>query len=396
MAELFIELFSEEIPAKLQIDARQKIKNLIDEKLIKKEIAFKSSKSFSTPNRLVFVLDGIPEKVEQKQKVIKGPKTDAPSIALEGFIKSNGLTKSEIFKKNTEKGEFYFAKTKSIIIDILKEFKSIIPEAFKSYSWKKSMKWSDYELNWGRPLKSIIAIFNKKVVDFNFFHLRSGDLTLIDYTNENKTKRVNSFKSYLKILQSENIILDQEKRKNLIIKKINNVCNLRKLKNNFNEKLIEEVVNLVEKPNVILCKFDETYLKVPNEILIVTMQQHQKYFPLFDENNKLTNLFLLVSNLADTKGYIKTGNQRVIEARLSDAKFFWEKNKNQNLVKQVGKLKNLTFFKKLGTFYNRTQRLRKLAGLVSEYIKSGDIKKSIKFAQDCTTKVVQKHGVATV
>ena len=100
MAELFIELFSEEIPAKLQIDARQKIKNLIDEKLIKKEIAFKSSKSFSTPNRLVFVLDGIPEKVEQKQKVIKGPKTDAPSIALEGFIKSNGLTKSDIFKKH--------------------------------------------------------------------------------------------------------------------------------------------------------------------------------------------------------------------------------------------------------------------------------------------------------
>jgi len=368
MAELFIELFSEEIPAKLQIDARQKIKNLIDEKLIKKEIAFKSSKSFSTPNRLVFVLDGIPEKVEQKQKVIKGPKTDAPSIALEGFIKSNGLTKSEIFKKNTEKGEFYFAKTKSIIIDILKEFKSIIPEAFKSYSWKKSMKWSDYELNWGRPLKSIIAIFNKKVVDFNFFHLRSGDLTLIDYTNENKTKRVNSFKSYLKILQSENIILDQEKRKNLIIKKINNVCNLRKLKNNFNEKLIEEVVNLVEKPNVILCKFDETYLKVPNEILIVTMQQHQKYFPLFDENNKLTNLFLLVSNLADTKGYIKTGNQRVIEARLSDAKFFWEKNKKQNLVKQITKLKSLSFFNQLGTFHDRTQRLRKLSSLISDQL----------------------------
>ena len=149
---------------------------------------------------------------------------------------------------------------------------------------------------------------------------------------------------------------------------MNNICNTRNLKNNFNEKLIEEVVNLVEKPNVIVGKFDEIYLKVPQEILIVTMQQHQKYFPLFDNNNKLTNLFLLVSNLADKKGYIKIGNQRVIEARLSDAKFFWDKNKTQSLVKQVGKLKNLSFFTQLGTFYDRTQRLRKLASPVSDQL----------------------------
>ena len=116
--------------------------------------------------------------------------------------------------------------------------------------------------------------------------------------NEDKIKKINNFKSYLNILKSQNIILDQEKRKNIIvIKKMNNICNSRNLKNNFNEKLIEEVVNLVEKPNVIVGKFDEIYLKVPQEILIVTMQQHQKYFPLFDNNNKLTNLFLLVANL---------------------------------------------------------------------------------------------------
>ena len=181
-------------------------------------------------------------------------------------------------------------------------------------------------------------------------------------------KKINSFGTYLNTLKSQNIILDQEKRKTFVINKMNSICNVRKLKNYFNEKLVEEVVNLVEKPNVILCKFDEVYLKVPQEILIVTMQQHQKYFPLFDESNKLTNLFLLVANLPDKKGYIKTGNQRVIEARLSDAKFFWEKNKNQSLVKQVGKLKNLSFFNQLGTFYNRTQRLKKLASLISEQL----------------------------
>ena len=368
MAELFIELFSEDIPPKLQIDARHKIKQTIEERLKKKEIKFNSSKSFSTPQRLVFFIDGIPEKVEQKKKIIKGPNIDAPQAALDGFIKSNNLSKLDIYKKKLENKEFYFAEIKPKVIDILRELQSIIPAVLQSYSWKKSMKWSVYDLSWARPLKSIIALFNNKVINFNFFHLQSSNLTSIDGTSDDKIKKINSFKSYLSILKSQNIILDQEKRKNIIVKKMNNICNARNLKNHFNEKLMEEVVNLVEKPNVMLGKFDEIYLKVPQEILIVTMQQHQKYFPLFDSNNKLTNLFLLVSNLVDKKGYIKTGNQRVIEARLADAKFFWDKNKAQNLVKQVGKLKNLSFFNRLGTFYDRTQRLRKLSTLISDQL----------------------------
>ena len=368
MAELFIELFSEEIPSKLQINAREKIKQAIEERLNKKEIKFNSSRSFSTPQRLVFVIDGISEKIIQKQKVIKGPKTVAPQAAIDGFIKSNNLNKSDIYKKNIEKGEFYFAKTKLKVVNILEELKSIIPETLRDYSWKKSMKWSNHDLSWGRPLKSIIALLDNKVINFNFFHLQSKNLTSIDETDENKQKKVNNFKSYLSLLKSKNIILDQEQRRKIIVKKMNNICNSRNLKNYFNEKLLEEVVNLVEKPNVIIGKFDEIYLKIPQEILIITMQQHQKYFPLFNNNNKLTNLFLLVSNLPDTKGYIKTGNERVIEARLSDAKFFWDKNKTQNLVKQVGKLKSLSFFNQLGTFYDKTQRLRKLASIVSDQL----------------------------
>ena len=368
MTELFIELFSEEIPSKLQIDARQRIKQMLEEKLEKKEIKFNSSKSFSTPKRLVFVIDGIPEKIEQKQKILKGPKVGVPQIALEGFIKSHNLSKTDIYKKKTEKGEFYFANTKPKVIYIINELEFIIPEVLQSYSWKKSMKWSVYDLSWGRPLKSIVALFNSEVVNFDFFHLKSNNLTYAEDINDDKQKKVNNFKTYLNILKSQNIVLDQEKRRTMIVKKFSSICNSRKLKNSFSEKLIEEVVNLVEKPYVIVGKFDEIYLKMPKEIIIITMQQHQKYFPLFDGNNKLINLFLIVANLPDKKGYIKTGNQRVIEARLSDAKFFWDKNKTQNLVKQVSKLKNLSFFNQLGTFYDRTQRLRKLASLVSDQL----------------------------
>ncbi|HIF62207.1 MAG TPA: glycine--tRNA ligase subunit beta [Candidatus Pelagibacter sp.] len=368
MAELFIELFSEEIPAQLQIDARQKISQSIGEKLNKKEISFKSNNFFSTPNRLVIVIDGIPEKIEQNKKIIKGPKVDAPQIALQGFIKSNNLNKSDIYKKVIDKGEFYFASTRSKVINVLNELQTIIPESLQNYSWKKSMKWSTYELSWGRPLKSIVAVFNNTVINFNFFHLHSNNLTYINEIDSDKGKKVNDFKSYQNLLKNKNIILEQEKRKNLIKKKIDNFCNSRKLQNKFNEKLVEEVVNLVEKPQVILCKFDAIYLKIPEEILIITMQHHQKYFPLFDGKGKLTNSFLLVANMEDKKGYIKEGNQRVIEARLSDAKFFWEKNKNQSLVKQITKLKTLSFFNHLGTFYDRTQRLRKLSVLVSSQL----------------------------
>ena len=186
---MFIELFSEEIPAKLQIDARKKIKQLIDEKLQKKEINFKSSRSFSTPKRLVFFLEGIAEKIELKKKIIKGPNVKAPQEALEGFIKSNNLNKAAVYKKNIEKGEFYFAKTKPKVTYLADEFKSIIPEILKGYSWKKSMKWSTYDLNWGRPLKSIIALFNNKVINFNFFHLQSQNLIFMEETNGEKQKK---------------------------------------------------------------------------------------------------------------------------------------------------------------------------------------------------------------
>jgi len=368
MAELFIELFSEEIPSKLQIDAREKILKMINDALYKKDITFKSSKSFSTPQRLVFLIDGIPEKKEQNKKTIKGPKTGAPKEAIEGFIKSNNLTRNDLYKKKIEKGEFYFAETKPKIIDVLSELKIIIPEALKLYSWKKSMKWSIYELNWGRPLKSITALFNKNLINFNFFHLRSGNQIQIEGSKENIFKKVSNFQSYQLLLKSQNIVLDQEKRKEIIIKKMENICKAKNFKNKFDQRLIEDVVNLVEKPNVIIGKFDEAYLKIPQEILIITMQQHQKYFPLFDFNDKLTNVFLLVANLPDQKGYIKLGNQRVVEARLSDAKFFWEKNKNQSLVKQVSKLKYLSFFKDLGNFFDKTQRLRKISSLVSDQL----------------------------
>ena len=181
-----------------------------------------------------------------------------------------------------------------------------------------------------------------------------------------KRKYLKILKSYKDFFNQSGIIIDHVLRKEFIVKEIEKISS----KNNFivepNNKLLDEVTDIVEQPNVLVCKFDQKFLNIPKEILIITMQHHQKYFPTFDKKGKITNEFLVVANNNDEKGYIKVGNERVVEARLSDAQFFWEKNKSQNLVKQVSKLKSMNYFKGLGSYFDKIQRMRKLGGMISD------------------------------
>ena len=191
---------------------------------------------------------------------------DAPKIAIDGFLKSNNLVRENIFEKQTEKGNFFFAKIEPKILDIKEELTKLIPDILKKHSWKKSMRWSDYNLNWGRPLKSILALFGKEVIRFSFFHLQSSNITYSEEVVEEKEKVIKSFKSYLNLLDSKKIILDHQARKNIIKQKIEKICKSRKLKSKLNDNLLEEVVNLVEKPNVIVGKFEKSFLDIPKEI----------------------------------------------------------------------------------------------------------------------------------
>ena len=368
MSELFLELFSEEMPSGLQKHAREGIQKLFTESFDKLNINFKSNKSYSTPKRLVFFFEEITEKIEKKGITIKGPKVDSPKSALEGFIKSNNLDRTEVFEQSLDKGRFFFAKINPKIILVKKELAKIIPDILNKYSWKKSMRWADHSLIWGRPLKSILALFDNQVIQFSFHHLVSNNLTFSDEIMEEGQKKIKDFRSYLKLLDSKKIILDQNLRKQLIVKQIDKVCKVRKLKKKLNEKLLDEVVDLVEKPNILVGKFDKSFLNIPKEILITSMQQHQKYFPLFNQEDNLTNFFIIVTNLEDKKGLVKIGNERVISARLSDAKFFWEKNKAQSLVKQVGNLKSINFFSKLGTLFHKVQRIKKLGTMIADQL----------------------------
>ena len=368
MSEFFLELFTEEVPANLQSKARKFLLTNFENLFHDKKVPFKKSFSYSVPNRLVICFEGLNKKIVEKKYEKKGPSTLAPKEALAGFLKSNNIHEKDIFKKKVDKGEFYFfikPEKKIETFNILKEY---IPKILDSIDWKKSMRWGDSSLSWARPLKSILAILDGKLIDFKYHHLSSTNQTFLDKEFEEKTKKITNLKNYKNNLKNLNLIIDQSLRKDFIKQEIEKISKRNGLKVDINPLLLEEVTNLVEQPNIILCKFDKKFLKIPREILIITMQNHQKYFHALDNKGDITNQFFVVANNKDLKGFIKSGNERVIEARLSDAEFFWNKNKNQNLLKQMSKLKNMNYFKGLGTYFDKTQRMRKLGGFISDQL----------------------------
>ncbi len=366
MSEFFLELFSEEIPSSLQKNLREKLLEDFNKLFLEKFIFFKKSSSYSTPNRLIILFEGIQKKIILKSREIKGPNINAQEAAIEGFLRSNSIIRKDLFTKKIDKGEFYFFKTKSKKLNTQDVLEEIVPQVLDKIQWKKSMKWGEFDLNWGRPLKSILAIFDKKKLIFKFHHLISSNETFIDQDFEEMKKTFSSFKEYNNFFKRLNIIIDHKNRKDLIEKKINEFSKKKGIKIESNIKLLDEIVDLIDQPNVIICEFNKRFLNMPKEILIITMQFYQKYFPTFDQKGNLTNEFLVVINKQDKKGLIKLGNERVVEARLNDAEFFWNKDKSQSLVKRISKLKFMNYFKGLGTYFDKVQRMRKLGGMLSD------------------------------
>jgi glycyl-tRNA synthetase beta chain len=366
MAELLLELYSEEIPPKLQIEARTQLKQFIESSFKEDNINYRNLSVYSSPTRLTLYIKDLAEKIEIGSKEIKGPKVGSPEQILKGFIKAKNVSEKDLYEKETEKGNFYHIKTepKSILVEDL--LIKTLPKALNSISWKKSMKWSEHSLMWGRPLRSIFVIFNNKKIDFKLNHLETTDEVIIEQDLTSKKKRINTFKDYITFLKSYKIIVDHAEREKIILKKINSLSKSKNYRENLNPQLLEEVVNIVENPNILLISFNKDYLKIPQEIIISTLEKHQRYFPIFDRRDRLTNYFFVVTNKKDEKRLIMQGNKRVVEARLADAKFFWGKDSSKNLIKQIANLKSITFYEKLGTLYDKTQRLRQLAGFLSD------------------------------
>ncbi|BAQ16504.1 glycine--tRNA ligase subunit beta [Methyloceanibacter caenitepidi] len=363
MAELLLEFFSEEIPARMQTRAREDLARLLGEKLKASGLDFEAIKTFATPRRITAVVEGLPKRSPDVSEERKGPRVDAPDKAIEGFLKSAGLgSVDEAETREDKKGSYYVAVIEKPGRDTADVIAEIVPEIVKTFPWPKAMRWGAGKLRWVRPLHSILCILGGKVVDFEVDGIKSGKTTRGHRFMAPKEFDVKSFADYEAKLRKAYVILESDERVAKILDGARARVGEHGLALVEDAGLLAENAGLTEWPVPLMGAFDEEFLSVPPEVLATSMKAHQKCFSV-SKGDDLANSFVLVANLeADDGGTsITQGNERVIAARLSDAKFFFDQDLKVSLETRVPQLKDITFHEKLGTQYERVQRIFKLA-----------------------------------
>lgn len=376
MPDLLLEIFSEEIPARMQRRAAEDLKKLVTDALVERGFLYEGAKAFATPRRLALHIAGLPVKGQDVREDRKGPRVGSPDAAIQGFLKGAGLSSIEQAKieSDPKKGEFYVAiieKPGRSTPDVLAE---ILPGIVKTFPWPKSMRWGAASkepgsLRWVRPLHSIICTFgpeteDPEVVRFEVDGIATGDVTKGHRFLAPGEIRVKRFDDYAPALERAKVVIDTDRRKDMILHDAKDLAFAQGLELIEDEGLLEEVAGLVEWPVVLMGSFDEAFLGIPPEVIRTTIRANQKCFVLRDPNTgKLANKFLLTSNLVASDGgkTIVGGNERVVRARLSDAKFFWETDQKVKLEDRLEKLKSIVFHEKLGTQYERVERIAALA-----------------------------------
>lgn len=366
MSELLLEIFSEEIPARMQARAADDLKRLVVEGLKARGLEVGEAMSFATPRRLTLAIGKVPQKSPAISDERKGPRVGAPEKALEGFLKAAGLksvNEAEIVK-DAKKGDYYVAridKPGRAAAEIIAE---TVPEVMGKFPWPKSMRWGSTSFQWVRPIHSVLCLLGGKVVPFEVAGLASGDATRGHRFHGRDTIHTKSFEDYGRKLMDAKVLLPASERAAAIAEQARDIAKKAKLEWIEDDALVAENAGLTEWPTVYMGSFDEAFLDVPAECLMTSMKQHQKCFSLKDpKTGKLANKFLLVSNLIPTDGgeEIIAGNEKVIAARLSDAKFFWEQDLKKPLDEMELALEGITFHKKLGTQKERVERIADLA-----------------------------------
>lgn len=370
MPQLLLELFQEEIPARMQKQAADDLKRLMVKALGERGLAASDVTAHVTPRRLTLVIEDLPAASAAVSEELKGPRTSAPPAALDGFLKKTGLTKDQLQVQTDPKGDFYIAKIEKDGRPAPALIAEAVVETVRAFPWPKSMKWEDSGLQWVRPLRSILCLFDGAVVPVEIAGLTASNITRGHRQMANEPFEVTDFADYEMKLRERRVVLDRAERMRIIDEQAEVAAANAQLVFRDDEELLEEVAGLVEYPVVLTGSFDPAFLEVPQEVLIGTMRKNQKYFALTDANGKLAEKFLIVSNLEARDGgnAIIAGNERVLRARLSDAKFFWDNDKAITLEARLPKLDHIVFHAKLGTQSDRVKRIERLAGEIAEKI----------------------------
>jgi glycyl-tRNA synthetase beta chain len=366
MSELLLELFCEEIPARLQAKGADDLQRLVLAGLKARGLETGEARAFATPRRLALVIEGVPAMSPAISEEKKGPRVGAPDGAVQGFLKSAGLASLDqaTVVKDEKKGDYYVARIDRPGRAASEIIAETIPDVIAKFPWPKTQRWGSGELRWIRPLRGIMCVLAGKVVPFTVGDIASGNETRGHRFHGNAPFDVTDFADYLAQLESHRVMLDHAARADAIRAQALAVAKHSRLALIEDEGLLAENAGLTEWPTVLMGTFDEEFLAVPAECLMTAMKQHQKCFSLqTSRGQKLANKFLLVSNLiaADGGAQIVAGNERVIRARLSDAKFFYDQDLKRTLPAMAHELSAITFHEKLGTQAERVERITELA-----------------------------------
>jgi len=374
MPDLLLELFSEEIPARFQRRAAEDLKRLVTDAIVEAGLLYEGARAFVTPRRLALTIAGIPVRSPDLKEEKKGPRVGAPQAAIDGFLKSAGLTSIDQAKvvSDPKKGDSYVAIVEKKGAPAATLLAIILTAVIESFPWPKSMQWGQGGLTWVRPIRAITATFGTDTDEPEVIPFRVGDVIASQTTYGHRflaptAIKVRRFDDYATALARAKVVLDIDRRKDIVRADADHLAFAQGLSVIHDEGLLEEVAGLVEWPTVMMGSFDPSFLAVPEEVIIATIRANQKCFCLRDAQGKLANKFLLVANNLATDGgtAIVAGNERVIRARLSDAKFFYEQDLKLPLEHGLPKLEEAIFHAKLGTQFQRVERLVKLAAEIA-------------------------------
>ena len=379
MSELLLELFSEEIPARMQKRAGEDLVRLVMDALKEAGVEGKNARAYTTPRRLARVIEGLPEKTPDVTEERKGPKVGAPEKAIEGFVRAAGLASiDEASVQEDKKGAFYVAVTEKpgrAMADVIAE---IVPAVIRAFPWPKSMRWGSGTLRWVRPLHSILCLLDGKVVSFEVDGIRSGDVTRGHRFMAPAEFAVKDYTDYDMKLFETKVVLDPAKRANFIHEGAKALAASQGLTLAEDEALLHEVAGLVEWPVPLMGSIDDEFMSVPREVLTSTMRANQKYFACHDAKGNLAPRFIVVANLEAEDGgkAIVNGNERVLRARFADARFLWDQDRKHTLTSRLPKLKEVVFHAKLGTVHDKAIRIGKLARELAAYVPGADAEKA--------------------
>jgi len=378
MPDLLIELLSEEIPARMQRRASLDFEKLLTDGISELGLSYESSAAFTTPRRLVLVLENVSSKSLSRSEERRGPRTDAPEKAIQGFLKSTGFDLSQLEVRQEKKGEFYYATFQTKGRAAADVISVVLEKIIRNFPWPKSMRWGQTSLKWVRPLHSIVCILydddGSKVVDMNIEGISSGDKTYGHRFMGSGEFSVTSFEDYASKLKKNHVVLDPSERAEIILQEIKNQAFAQGLELIDDPSLLNEVVGLIEWPVVLLGKLEDEFLSLPAEVLQTSMREHQKFFSIRNPRDNTVVQFATVANreTPDVGSTILTGNQKVLSARLSDAKFFWDNDlrtiKTHGLDIWLEKLKKVTFHNKLGSQFKRVERIINLSEIIAKKI----------------------------